>query len=154
LARQEHKSLLESGDDRLTGSKQLWLFNPKNLSGKRKKELAALKEHTLKTSRAWAIKEHFRRFWNYTWVRSADEFFSDWYGWAARSRLKPVIKTAKMLRRHLRELLNYFNQRITAVLWRRPSIQNPAITRFRWFLLLHSLTRSRSFANDQSEPVR
>jgi transposase len=113
VRRQENKALRAEGDERLVGSKQLWLFNPQNLSQERKKELAALKDETLKTSRAWGIKEYFRKFWDYTYTQSAAEFFEDWYGWAVRSRLKPMVKKAKMLKRHLIELLNYFRQRIT-----------------------------------------
>jgi transposase len=113
VRRQENKALRAEGDERLVGSKQLWLFDPKNLSKERKKELAALKEETLKTSRAWGIKEYFRKFWDYTYTHSAAEFFEDWYSWAIRSRLKPIAKKAKMLKRHLVELLNYFRQRIT-----------------------------------------
>ena len=113
VRRQENKILRAAGDDRLVGSKQLWLYNPKNLPNQRKKALDALKQETLKTGRAWAIKEHFRRFWNYTYASSAAIFFDDWYGWAVRSRLKPIAAKAKMLKSHLDELLSYFRQRIT-----------------------------------------
>jgi transposase len=113
VRRQENKSLKAEDDDRLVGSKQLWLYNPKNLSRKRKKALDALKDQTLKTSRAWAIKEYFRKFWNYTYTDSAARFFEDWYGWAIRSRLKPVRAKAKMLKNHLGQLLSYFRQPIT-----------------------------------------
>jgi transposase len=113
VRRQENKILRAAGDDRLVGSKQLWLYNPKNLPNQRKKALDALKQETLKTGRAWAIKEHFRRFWNYTYASSAATFFDDWYGWAVRSRLKPIAAKAKMLKSHLDELLSYFRQRIT-----------------------------------------
>ena len=113
VRRQENKALRAQGDERLVGSKQLWLFHPGNLPRKRRKELAALKDQTLKTSRAWALKEYFRKFWDYTYARTAGEFFDDWYGWAVRSRLKPMVKKAKMLKRHLDELLSYFRQPIT-----------------------------------------
>jgi transposase len=36
-----------------------------------------------------------------------------WYGWATRSQLKPMIKVAKMLKRHFDGLLNYIDNRIT-----------------------------------------
>jgi transposase len=113
VRRRENKTLKAAGDERLVGSKQLWLFNPKNLSHKRKRELKALKEQTLKTGRAWAIKEHFRRFWRYVYPTSAADFFSDWYGWAVRSQLPPIVAKAKMLKRHLDHLLSYFRQPIT-----------------------------------------
>ena len=113
VRRQENKTLVSGGDKRLVGSKQLWLFKPANLSRKRKKELKALKDQDLKTSRAWALKENFRHFWEYTYTSSASEFFQGWHGWAVRSQLKPVIKVAKTLRRHLDGLLSYFRHRIT-----------------------------------------
>jgi transposase len=113
VRRQEHKALKQAGDDRLTGSKQLWLFNPENLSEDRWIEFETLKDQELKTSRAWAIKEQFRWFWEYRYAGNAHKFFRRWYGWATRSRLKPIIKVAKMLKRHLDNVLTYFRHRIT-----------------------------------------
>jgi len=113
VRRKENKTLRAAGDERLVGSKQLWLFDPQNLSAERKQALAALKEESLQTGRAWAIKEHFRRFWDYTYASTADLFFADWYGWAVRSQLKPIAAKAKMLKRHLSGLLSYFRQPIT-----------------------------------------
>ncbi len=113
VRRQEHKALQKTGDDRLKGSKQLWLFNPENLSDDRWIEFSTLKDQELTTSRAWAIKEQFRWFWEYRYAGSARKFFNHWYGWAARSRLKPIIKVAKMLKRHLDNILTYFRHPIT-----------------------------------------
>ncbi len=109
----EHKTLRQAGDDRLKGSKQLWLFNPENLSEDRWIEFGPLKDQELKTSRAWAIKEQFRWFWEYRYAGNARKFFNRWYGWATHSRLKPMIKVAKMLKRHLGNILTYFRHRIT-----------------------------------------
>lgn len=113
VRRQEHKVLKKVGDDRLTGSKQLWLFNPDNMSEDRWIEFEALKDQELKTSRAWAIKEQFRWFWEYRYAGNARKFFDSWYGWAVRSRLRPISDTAKMLKRHLENILTYFRHRIT-----------------------------------------
>jgi len=44
---------------------------------------------------------------------SAEEFFTLWYAWGVRCRLWPVIKVAKMLKRHLPNLRSYFRNRIT-----------------------------------------
>jgi len=63
VRRSEHRGLKQVGDERLTGSKPLWLFNPENLSDDRWIEFETLKDQELKTSRAWAIKEQFRWFW-------------------------------------------------------------------------------------------
>ncbi len=113
VRRAEHKALMHEGDDRLKGSKQLWLFNPENLSDEKWLRFKPLKDQLLKTARAWAIKEQFRYFWEYRYAGSARKFFQWWYGWAARSRLKPILRVAKMLKKHLPNLLTYFRHRIT-----------------------------------------
>lgn len=113
VRRQENKALTKADDHRLKGTKQLWLFNPENMSEDRWIEFATLKDQALKTARAWAIKEQFRWLWEYRYAGNARKFFAQWYGWAARSRLKPIIKVAKMLKRHLENILTYFRHRIT-----------------------------------------
>ena len=113
VRRSEHKALQRTGDDRLKGSKHLWLFNPENLSDDRWIEFETLKDQELKTSRGWAIKEQFRWFWEYRYAGNARKFFDRWYGWATHSRLKPIIKVAKMLKRHLDNILTYFRHKIT-----------------------------------------
>ena len=113
VRRSENKALLKADDDRLKGTKQLWLFNPENMSDDRWIEFDPLKDQELKTSRAWAIKEQFRWFWEYRYAGNARKFFKRWYGWATHSRLKPIIKVAKMLKRHLENTLTYFRHGIT-----------------------------------------
>jgi transposase len=113
VRRKENKALRSQDDDSLTGTKQLWLFNPGNLSRKRRAELAELRRLGLATGRAWAIKEQLRRFWEYKYEGSARKFFDWWHGWAVRSRLKPIAGAAKMLKRHLDGLLNYIGHGIT-----------------------------------------
>lgn len=113
VRRRENKQLQKEGDHRLTGSRHLWLFNPKNMSNERLAELKQFQRYDLKTGRAWSIRENFRRFWDYIYTTSAEEFFDRWYSWAVRSQLKPIRKVAKTLKRHLPELLSYFRHRIT-----------------------------------------
>ena len=113
VRRQEHKLLAKLGDDTLKGTRQLWLFSPGNMKASKRRALAAIKRLDLKTARAWAIKEHFRCFWRYVYPTSANLFFKRWYAWAVRSRLAPVIKRAKMLKKHLHNLLTYTLHPIT-----------------------------------------
>ena len=113
VRRAENKDLQAEDDDRLKGTRQLWLFNKSNLSWKQRRRFAAIRRNGLKTARAWAIKEEFRWFWRHVYSTSAEEFFNRWYAWGARCRLKPVVKVAKMLKRHLPNLLSYFLYRIT-----------------------------------------
>ena len=113
VRRQEHKELLAQGDETLTGTRQLWLYNPENFSPEQVAEFSALKDLHLKVARAWAAKELFSKFWEYQEVGWARRFFKDWFGWVSRSQLKPVVEVAQMLKRHLDNLLTYLKHHIT-----------------------------------------
>ena len=113
VRRQEHKELLAQGDETLKGTRQLWLYNPQNLSPEQAEEFSALKDLHLKVARAWAAKELFSKFWDYQEEGWARRFFKDWFAWVSRSRLKPVVDVAQMLKRHLDNLLTYLKHHIT-----------------------------------------
>jgi len=113
VRRQEHKELMAQGDETLKGTRQLWLYNPENFSPEQVEEFSALKDLHLKVARAWAAKELFSKFWNYQEKGWARRFFKDWFGWVSRSRLKPVVEVAQMLKRHLDNLLTYLDHQIT-----------------------------------------
>jgi transposase len=113
VRRQEHKELLAQGDETLKGTRQLWLYNPQNFSPEQAEEFSALKDLHLKVARAWAAKELFSKFWEYQQEGWARRFFKDWFGWVSRSRLKPVVDVAQMIKRHLENLLTYLRHHIT-----------------------------------------
>lgn len=113
VRRAEHKQLLKEGDDTLTGSRYSLLRSEQTRTGKHESVLEEICGRNLKTSRAWAIKESFAGFWQARNRAFAEEIFKDWYSWAVRSRLKPVVKVAKMLKKHLEGLLTYFEYPIT-----------------------------------------
>lgn len=113
VRRLENKDLKSRGDDRLKRTRQLWLFREDNLSEEHVARFGDLRDSDLKTARAWALKENFRWFWSYQYAGRAKTFFQEWYGWACRSRLPPIIKVAKMLKRRLDNLLTYMRHHIT-----------------------------------------
>jgi transposase len=113
VRRQEHKELMAQGDETLKGSRPLWLYNPQHFSPDQAQEFAALKDLHLKVARAWAAKELFSKFWAYQQEGWARRFFKDWFGWVSRSRLKPMVAVAQLLKRHLPNLLTYLKHPIT-----------------------------------------
>ena len=80
----EHRALMATGDDRLAGTKYVWLYGWENLPPGHQERFDQLRGQRLKTSRAWAIKEMFRDFWASETVTEGREFFARWYGWAQR----------------------------------------------------------------------
>ena len=109
----ESRALAAEGDATLKGTKYAWLKNPANFTRAAWRAFAALRESTLQSARAWAIKESLRHLWDYTYVGAARTFFKRWYWWATHSRLAPIIKVARMLKAHLENILTYLTHRIT-----------------------------------------
>ncbi len=106
VRRQEHKALMTEGYENLKGSKYDWLYNPENMTRRQKLRFKALRDSTLKTARAWAIKEFAMSLWHYvskTWARKGWE---RWLSWAVRSRLEPIKKVARTIKEHLWGILN------------------------------------------------
>lgn len=113
VRRQEHKALMAEGFDNLKGSKYSWLYNPVNMTRDQKKQFQVLRDSTLKTARAWAIKELAMSLWHYvskTWARKGWE---RWLSWAVRSRLAPIKKVAQTIKAHLWGILNAIVLRVS-----------------------------------------
>jgi transposase len=112
VRKQEHRSLAQAGSSPLTGSKWAWLKSYADGRSAEAVSFRALNQLNLKTSRAWRIKETFTQFWCYHYTGAAKRFFDAWSNNAMRSRLDPIKKVVKMLRRHETGLLNYSQHRI------------------------------------------
>lgn len=113
VRKQEHKALLQQGDATLTRSKYLWLYSAENMPAAARERFEQIKHGNLKTARAWAMKESLREMWSYTSAGWAKRFWDRWYFWATHSRLAPMIEKAKMMAKHLPNILTYFTHRIT-----------------------------------------
>jgi len=106
VRKQEHKALMGEGCDDLKGTKYDWLTNLRNLSRKRQCTFKALRASTLKTARAWAIKTLGMQLWHYVSRTWAEKGWKQWYAWAIRSRLAPIKKVARTIKKHLWGILN------------------------------------------------
>ena len=113
VRKQEHRELMESGDATLKGSKYLWLYNRENVPERRRDEFDALMRKELKVGRAWAIKEALRQLWQVVYPASGWKFWRRWYFWATHSRLEPIIKAAGTIRRHIDNILTYYQHPVT-----------------------------------------
>lgn len=78
-----------------------------------RKQFALLRDSGLKTARAWALKETRMAFVGYRYERPARKHFRWWQGWAVRSRLRPIIEKARMLKRRFDNIVTYLRLRIT-----------------------------------------
>jgi transposase len=113
VRKEEHRALLQAGDKTLTGTKYLFLMGQENLSDKNRKQMDSLPLSILQTGRAWAIKESLRDLWHHATPTAARAYFDRWYSWAIRSRLEPVKEVARMIQRHLENVVSYCRHGIT-----------------------------------------
>ena len=113
VGRREHKQLQAAGDDRLAGTRYDWLRHPARMEPEDRKQFALLRDSGLKTARAWALKETKMAFIEYRYERPARKHFRWWHGWAVRSRLKPILEKARMLKRRFDNIVTYLRLRIT-----------------------------------------
>jgi len=70
--------------------------------------LAELLQYNLKSVKAHLLREEFQRFWAYASPAWVGKFLESWCTQALRSRLTPMKKVVKSLRRHRPLILNWF----------------------------------------------
>jgi transposase len=89
------------------------LYSRENGPERRRNEFAALRRQELKVGRAWAIKEALRGLWFYVYPASGWKFWKRWYFWATHSWLEPIRKAAETVRRHIDNILTYYQHPVT-----------------------------------------
>jgi transposase len=104
LAKDGHKPILKK-------SRWCILKRKTNLTSHQRFRLRDLLRYNLRTVRAYLLKEDFHQFWEYNSPTWAAKFLDSWCQQAMRSRIEPMKKVAKTLRKHRELILNYFRAR-------------------------------------------
>ena len=107
----EHRSLKDQGLETLKHSRWCLLKREENLTDRQRNELDDLLRYNLRSIRAYLLKEDFQQFWSYVSPVWAEKFLEIWCRRTMKSRLEPMKKIARMLRRYKPEILNYFRAR-------------------------------------------
>jgi len=89
------------------------LKRPENLTDQQTVKLGELLRYNLRSVRAYLHREDFQRFWEYQSPGWAGKFLDQWCTRVMRSRLEPLKKVARSLRRHRPLLLNWFHAKGT-----------------------------------------
>lgn len=84
----------------LKKTRYIFLKNRENHTAKEAKRFEEFKDSTLKSARAYRIREQLQGIYLQP-PEEAEAYFKRWYFWATHSRLPPVIKVAKTLKAHL-----------------------------------------------------
>jgi len=92
----------------LTNTRWLLLKNPENLTESQAVKLKDLLQYNLKSVRSYLLKEDFQQLLSYTSSYWAGRFIDQWCTRAMRSKIAPMKKVAKQIRKHKALLLNWF----------------------------------------------
>ncbi len=92
----------------LTKTRWLLLKRPANQTREQRTRLRELVQHNLRAVRAMLLRERFEPFWHYRSVDWAGAFLDEWCVQVMRSRIEPMKKVVRILRRHRPLLLNWF----------------------------------------------
>lgn len=88
--------------------KRVW-----NLTTNQTIKLRQLLKYNLQSVRAYLLKEDFHSFWEYRQAGWARRFFKNWCVRVMRSKLEPMKKVARTLRKHEALILNWFRAKGT-----------------------------------------
>lgn len=105
----EARQLRQEGyEEVLKHTKYCFLKRRENLTSNQRTKLKDVLKYDLKSVRAFLLKESFQAFWNYSSPYWAEWYLKKWCARAIRSRLEPMKKFVRTLRRHEPLILNWF----------------------------------------------
>ena len=111
----EARELRKQGHDLLTNSRWLFLKRQENLTQGQHEKLAQILRTNLRIVRAYLLKEAFQRFWDFVSPQWAGRFLDTWCERAIRSKIGPMNRLVRSLRKHRPLLLNWFQARAISV---------------------------------------
>ena len=92
----------------LKNSRWCLLKRRENYTEKQAVKMSELLRYNLQSVRSCLMRDDFQQFWEYTYPACAGKFLDEWCTRAMRSKIEPMKKVAKTLRRHRDLILNWF----------------------------------------------
>lgn len=98
----------------LKGTKYIWLKNYSNLTVKQKEQLNELtmSNMNIKTIRAYNIRQSFQDIYQANTQEEFITYLNKWYYWATHSKLEPIIKAAKTVKKHWDGIVKWYESKI------------------------------------------
>ena len=106
VRKQEHRELIAIKDRTLVGTRKALHKHRKTMTDDEKSLMRALKKASLKTAKAWGQKELAAKLWRYIYRSPVYRGWRKWIYDVKRSKLKPMIRVAKMIEKRLYGVVN------------------------------------------------
>ena len=97
----------------LKGIRWLLFKHSRNRTKKDTRVLNELRTGNRRIHRAWVLKDEFEQMWEYVNIPAAKRFLKAWITAALRSRLEPLKRYARTLRKHFEHVIAYVRRRLT-----------------------------------------
>ncbi len=103
------------GEERkvLKGLRWLLFTHADNRSKGQTRILNQVRKSNRRIHRAWVLKDEFNQFWNYKTQWRAKRFLKQWSTTALKSRLEPLRKFVRTIRKHVDNILTFTGSRLT-----------------------------------------
>ncbi|GFP31428.1 transposase, partial [Candidatus Hakubella thermalkaliphila] len=101
----ETKRAQEKYKDLYKGTRYILLSNSENLKDWQQEKLSELLALNKRLFTVYVLKDDLKRLWHYRSPYYAEKFFWGWYRRAIYSKIEPLKKFARMLKRRLRGIL-------------------------------------------------
>jgi len=92
----------------LTKSRWLLLKRKEKLTESQEIRLKDLVQYNLRSIRGYLLKEDFQQFWDYVSPAWAGKFLDKWIKKVMLSKIDPMKREARTIRKHRGLILNYF----------------------------------------------
>lgn len=97
----------------LKRTRYVWLRNDWNRTDQQAEVFAQLRDSGLATAKATHIKTVFQDIFACDDIEVAESLLKSWYYWATHSRIKPIIKAAKTIKKNWDGVLRWFQSGLT-----------------------------------------
>lgn len=97
----------------LKGLRWLLYKHPLKRTKRDTRILNSLRKSNRRIHRAWILKDEFNRFWDYKVPWAAERFLKRWGTTALKSRIEPVRKFVRTVRKHTDRILPYIGTGLT-----------------------------------------
>lgn len=102
----EHRELMSQGDETLKGRKYDFLRTSANIDNRTRRGFLEIAHSSLRTGRAWAIKETAHLLWNFVYIGAAEREWKRLLSWMKRCRLQPMVDLSRSIENNLWMILN------------------------------------------------
>lgn len=113
VRKEEWRKADKSGKKALKGLRWLIYKHSSKRSKQDTQTLKSLYRGNRRIHRSWVLKDEFEQFWDFDDLTSAAEFLDSWCKTANRSRLDPIKKFVKTIRKHKNRLLPFVENGLT-----------------------------------------